>query len=122
MADSPESHAQNQDHLRQETLYLVRALLADVLGPENMLGLAVGWDTSFDVDLQMESLEFVTLIERLAQHHGDTVDFVAWLAALEMEEIITLTVGDLVSFVVSSMAPPHATADQVTRTKAGPVT
>jgi len=86
-----------------EVLETVRDMLVDVIGPEYLLDLAVELETRFDEDLEIESLEFVALAERLLQHYGGQVDFVAWLATMELDEIIALTVGDLVSFIVASM-------------------
>jgi acyl carrier protein len=85
-----------------EVLEVVQSMLVDVIGPEYMLGLTVELGTSFDTDLELESLEFVALAERLLDHYGGQVDFVAWLATMELDEIIALTVGDLVAFIVAS--------------------
>jgi acyl carrier protein len=87
-----------------EVLGVVRTLLVEVIGPEYVVGLSIDMDTAFDVDLQMESLEFVVLAERLPALFGPRVDFVSWLAGKELDEIIALTVGDLVSFIASSLA------------------
>ncbi|HEY8544748.1 MAG TPA: phosphopantetheine-binding protein [Acidimicrobiales bacterium] len=87
-----------------DVLEVVRDMLVDVIGPEYLLDLDVDLDTSFDQDLELESLEFVALAERLLQHYGGQVDFVAWLATMELDEIIGLTVGDLVAFIVASTA------------------
>lgn len=95
---------QIEQQLLDETLEVVRDMLVEVIGREYLVGLTIDLDTSFDVDLQLESLEFVALAERLVQRYGDRVDFVAWLASLELDEIIALTVGDLVAFVASSLA------------------
>lgn len=94
---------QIEQRLLDETLAVVRDMLIEVIGREYLVGLTIDLDTSFDVDLQLESLEFVALAERLVQHYGDRIDFVAWLASLELDEIIALTVGDLVAFVASSL-------------------
>ena len=92
-----------------EVLGVVQEMLIDVIGPEYVaLGLTIDMGTSFDTDLELESLEFVALAERLLEHYGGQVDFVAWLATMELDEIIALTVGDLVSFVVSSLTPARA--------------
>jgi len=85
-----------------EVLAVVGQMLVDVIGPEHLIGLSIDLDTSFDADLELESLEFVALAEHLLRHYGQTVDFVGWLATMELEEIIDLTVGDLVSFIVSA--------------------
>ena len=85
-----------------EVLDVVQNMLVDVIGPEYMLSLTIELGTSFDADLELESLEFVALAERLLEHYGGQVDFVAWLATMELDEIIALTVGDLVKFIVVS--------------------
>jgi acyl carrier protein len=81
-------------------------MLVDVIGPEYLIGLDIELETSFDADLELESLEFVAMAERLLQHYGEQVDFVAWLATMELDEIIGLTVGDLVSFIDTSTSTP----------------
>lgn len=91
-----------------DVLEVVRDMLVDVIGPEYLIDLSVELDTSFDQDLELESLEFVALAERLLQHYGGQVDFVAWLATMELDEIIGLTVGDLVAFIVASTADEPA--------------
>jgi len=89
------------DHVA-DVLEVVQDMLVDVIGPEYLIDLTIGLDTAFDEDLELESLEFVALAERLLQHYGGQVDFVAWLATMELDEIIALGVGDLVAFIVAS--------------------
>jgi acyl carrier protein len=88
-----------------DVLEVVRDMLVDVIGPEYLIDLSIELDTSFDEGLELESLEFVALAEQLLQHYGGQVDFVAWLATMELDEIIGLTVGDLVAFIVASTGP-----------------
>jgi acyl carrier protein len=101
-ATSPAEHGRAPS--ADEVLDVVRELLVEVIGPEYVVGLSIDMDTAFDLDLQMESLEFVVLAERLPDLFGPQVDFVSWLAGMELEEIIALTVGDLVTFVAGSLA------------------
>lgn len=82
---------------------MVRALLTDLIGPENLLGQPIEMDTSFDADLEMESIEFVLLTERLQERYGEDVDFIAWLSTKEFEEIVALTVGDLVTYIAATV-------------------
>jgi len=83
-------------------LQVVTEMLVDVIGPDYLVGLQIELDTAFDADLELESLEFVALAERLMAHYGDAVDFVGWMATMELDEIITLTVGDLVAFIAAA--------------------
>jgi acyl carrier protein len=81
----------------------VRAMLTEIIGAEYALGLHIGMDTLFEADLELESLEFVRLTTKLTEHYGDRVDFVVFLADKELEEIIGLTVGDVVIYVASCL-------------------
>jgi acyl carrier protein len=102
-----------------DVLDVVRNMLVDVIGPEYMLSLTIELGTSFDTDLELESLEFVALAEKLLDHYGGQVDFVAWLATMELDEIIALTVGDLVAFIVASTTgEPSDTGDAGGTTRA----
>jgi acyl carrier protein len=91
------------DDLVDEVLEVVRGMLVEIIGAEYLLDLSIDLTTSFDADLELESLEFVTLAERLLARYGAGVDFIAWLATKELDEIIGLTVGDLVAFIVPSL-------------------
>jgi acyl carrier protein len=57
-------------------------------------------ETSFGEDLELESIEFVALAERIQNEYGQSVDFVGWLSDKELEAIIALKVGDVVDFIV----------------------
>ena len=87
----------------EEVLAEVRTLLVDVIGDDFLLDTEIELDTSFNEDLELESIEFVALSERLLERYGAQVDFVAWMAEMDLDEIIALTVGELVDFIVSSV-------------------
>jgi acyl carrier protein len=87
---------------RELVLAEVAAVIAEVIGTEDLEGIEIGSDTSFQEDLEVESIEFVALSEKLIARYGVEVDFVAWMASMELDEIIALTVGDLVDFVARS--------------------
>lgn len=80
------------------TLDVVRGVIDEVLGPEWSADRTIGMETSFGSDLELESIEFVALAEKL-QSRYEKVDFVRWLSDKELEEIIELKVGDLVTYI-----------------------
>ena len=86
-----------------EVLATVTALIGEVVGEDFLLDTEVGMGTSFDEDLELESIEFVALSELLMAHYGDRVDFVTWIGEMELEEIIALRVGQLVDHVVACL-------------------
>ena len=80
----------------------LQEMLGEIIGEDFLLEDEVTMETSFDEDLQLESIEFVALAEALLERYGEQVDFVSWLAGKELDEIIALTVGQLVDFVVEA--------------------
>jgi acyl carrier protein len=91
-----------------QILAQVRTMLIDIIGSEYTLNLDIGMATSFDADLELESIEFVKLSAMLAEHYGDRIDFVAFLADKGLNEIITMTVGDVVTYIAGCHAPAGA--------------
>jgi acyl carrier protein len=77
----------------------VTEMITEVIGADELVGVVIGLATSFQDDLEVESIEFVVLSERLMARYGEDVDFVGWMAGMELDEIIALTVGDLVAFI-----------------------
>ena len=90
------------DVTEQAVLEELERMLVDVIGDDLLLDGPLTMETSFDQDLQLESIEFVALSEKLLETYGEQVDFVSWLAEMELDEIIALTVGQLVGFVASN--------------------
>jgi acyl carrier protein len=86
-----------------EVLATVAELIGEVVGAEYSLGLEIASDTSFQEDLELESIEFVELAEKLIETYGARVDFAGWLATMDVDEIIAMTVGQLVAYIVGSL-------------------
>ncbi len=84
-----------------QVLAEVRGMLIEIIGVEYALSLDIGMDTSFDANLELESIEFVRLATMLKDRYGDRVDFVGFLATKERDEIIGLTTGDVVIYIAS---------------------
>ena len=59
-------------------------------------------DTTFHDDLEMESIDLVALGGHLTERYGDRVNFAEFIAGLDLDEIIDLTVGRLVDYVVNA--------------------
>lgn len=81
-------------------------MLVEIIGEDYVLALSIGMDTSFDADLELESIEFVRLAGKITQAYGSQMNFVAFLADKEIGEIIKLTVGDLVRHIANGIAAP----------------
>ncbi len=81
----------------------ITRMLAEVIGEDFLLGVDIDMDTAFSGDLELESIEFVALAGVLKEHYGPAVDFVGYLADMDVFDIIGLTVGQLVTHIESCL-------------------
>lgn len=84
------------------------ATLREVIGEAWAEDVEITRATSFNRDLELESIEFVALAERLQEQYGRRVDFATWLADQELERIIALTVGEVVDFIARCLTSTDA--------------
>jgi acyl carrier protein len=87
-----------------EILKIVEESLVEIAGDEILIAGPIAMTTSFNGDLELESIEFVALAEKLQQRFGEKVDFVGWISGKELDQIIGLTVGELVGFIETCLA------------------
>lgn len=87
----------------------VTRMLVEIIGEDYLLDLDIGMGTSFNSDLELESIEFVRLAAKLTERY-ERVNFVAFLADMKIDEIIALTVGAVVSHVADCLATSAAGA------------
>ena len=82
----------------------ISAILRVVLEEHGLDDSEITMETSFQDDLELESIDLVTLSAQLREFYGERVNFAAFIADRGLEEIIALTVGDLVGHVVDTLA------------------
>ena len=90
----------------QEVLVDVAHMIREVIAEEWAESVAIGMDTSFAKDLELESIEFVALAELLGTKYGKKINLAGWLGAKDLEEILALRVGQLVEFIVQCTSRP----------------
>jgi acyl carrier protein len=78
-------------------------MLRELLEDYGLDDAEMGRETTFHGDLELESIDLVTLSGKLRERYGDRVNFATFIAGLELDEIIALTVGELVDHVVTSL-------------------
>ena len=88
----------------EDILRVVESVIVEIAGDEILIAGPVTMATSFNADLELESIEFVALAEKLSVHYGEKVDFVGWISGKELDQIIGLTVGELVEFIARCRA------------------
>lgn len=87
-----------------ETLNTVTRLLEEVLGEEQLVPITA--ESSFGSDLELESIELVALLEKLQVEYGERVDFVTWLSGKDIDDLVKLTVGQLVEYIEQCLSSP----------------
>lgn len=92
--------------METNVLDVIRAMIGEIVGEEYVLDLEIDMDTSFEDDLELESIEFVKLGAKLTEHYGGNVDFAAFLADKDLDEIIEMRVGEVVAYIMSATASP----------------
>ena len=78
-------------------------MLRELLEEYGLDDAEITMDTTFHDDLELESVDLVALSGQLREHYGDRVNFATFIAERDLEEIIALTVGELVRYIVASL-------------------
>jgi len=84
-------------------------MLRQVLGEDDVgEGIEITRATAFLEDLGLESIDLVVLAGHLDARYGSRVNFAEFIADLDLDEIIGLTVGRLVDYVASCLLETRA--------------
>lgn len=84
-----------------EVIAEVTALLRAVVGEAGPWAARIGPGTRLDGDLFLESVELAELGDALARRFGESVDLGGYIALLDIDEIIALTVADVAGYVAA---------------------
>jgi acyl carrier protein len=84
----------------------VAAAIAAVLGDESELGSKVTSATSLEGDLCFDSVDVAALAVVLRDRYGPGVDLARYVAGLDIDEIIGLTVGHVAAYVNGCLVAP----------------
>lgn len=57
--------------------------------------------------LDLSSVDFVMIVDKLTRAYGGTVDFVSWLRSMKRQQVIALTIQDIAEFIRSREEPRH---------------
>lgn len=95
----------DEDTVLTDVTGMLARLLEDEYGLDDV---EIGMHTTFNRDLELESIDLVALAGMLQERYGDRVNFAEFLAGMEFDEIIALTVGRLVEYVVTSLKAAEA--------------
>ncbi|HEY1939942.1 MAG TPA: acyl carrier protein [Candidatus Angelobacter sp.] len=89
--------------LEERVFIYMKRHLGAVIGDPELRHTEVAMDSTFGRDLELESIEFVALADRLRLEFGDHVNFVTFLAEKNVDDMVSLTVGDVVRYVATRL-------------------
>jgi acyl carrier protein len=73
--------------------------LAAATGDESLLSAGLNAATRLEADLRIDSLELTALCVVLRDRYGTAVDLAGYVAGLDIDQLIGLTVGDVAAYV-----------------------
>ena len=82
----------------------VADIVREVIGEDFLLEQEITPATSFSEDLALESIEFVELSERLQQRFGQRANLATYIAGMDIDAIMDITVGELTVYIADQMA------------------
>ena len=90
-----------------EVLALVSAYLVEIMELEED-ELEIEMTTHFQDDLELESIEMIALGDAIRAHYQQreptvVINFAHWLTQLSIEQLMNLTVGDLVLWIADEL-------------------
>lgn len=81
----------------------VIVLLRESVGADRRWPADLGPHTRLDADLVLDSIETAAFAAELRAHYGARVDLLAHIADLDLDGIITLTIGDVARHVAACL-------------------
>jgi acyl carrier protein len=81
----------------------VAAAIATATGDESLLGAGITAGTRLEGDLRLDSLDLAALSALLRARHGAAVDLAGYVAGLDIDQIIGLTVADVAAYVTGRL-------------------
>ena len=79
-------------------------ILTEIIGEDFLMDGEITPDVTFGDDLALESIEFVELAARLQERFGEKANLAAFMAEMDINDIMSLTVGRLAEYVESTQA------------------
>ncbi|HWH11216.1 MAG TPA: phosphopantetheine-binding protein [Solirubrobacteraceae bacterium] len=95
---------------RAQIIGEIGRIVTEVIGDDYLIDTEITASTTFVGDLELESIEFVSLAARLQDLYGERVDFVAFVTELEIDQLTDLTVGELADFIGRYLAADETPA------------
>jgi acyl carrier protein len=85
----------------EHVLVEISEMLRKILDDYGLDGAEITMATTFHDDLELESIDLVTLAGRIQERYGERVNLAEFLAEKDLDDVIALRIGELVEYVAS---------------------
>ena len=82
-----------------EIFAVLKQFISEVIGEEFVEEMDITRASSFTKDLEMDSIELVSFSEKVKRYFGQHIDFTGWLSGMDIDQLIGLTVDDIISYI-----------------------
>lgn len=83
----------------QEIFVVLKQFITEVIGEDFAEELDITENSSFTKDLEMDSIELVSFSEKVKRVFGDRIDFTSWLSGMDIDQMIGLTIHDIIQYI-----------------------
>jgi acyl carrier protein len=73
--------------------------ISEIIGADVVEELIITKDSIFTKDLEMDSIEIVSLVGKVNNHYGGKTDYTSFLFNLEIDALINLSMGNVVDYI-----------------------
>jgi len=84
---------------KEEILETIVKVVREIINQPWIEEVEITGETRFLQDMEIESIEFVQMGEKLQAAFGESLDFSQWLSDKAFEEILELSVQDLIDYI-----------------------
>ena len=89
---------------KEDIFEQLKQFISEIIGTDVVEELNVTNESIFTKDLEMDSIEIVTFAEKVNNYYGKTFDFTSWLYGIELENLINLSLGDIVDLISDAIS------------------
>ena len=91
----------DKDKQRIEVFEQLKQFITEIIGKEIAEEIEISKESIFTKDLEMDSIEIVAFAEKVKNKYGKEYDFVNWLSGMQLEQILSLSINDVIEFMVN---------------------
>ena len=90
--------------IENEVFNKLKEILTELIGEDEAEIIGISRDSSFLLDLMVDSIQIVAFIERARALYGDTVNYVAWFSTKSPNQFFDITVGEISGFIADELS------------------